>query len=211
MWACRRRFPTIINAHNQCGSLSLSLSSWQLLKKLWVRARPFDTRARIKRIDAGIRDPQASIVSPSTLFCPSSGQAPRVISRIGRALCAAFRARKRFVICASVVYRGCAGRFSPSGYIILAARSRDSATRPGVLGSKLLQHPEISHSCRGPRAGRTMAGVALFRAAFSTAAASLSLNEGTLSPTAWRGNGDRNLVCETVFEVGGRQSLCLIK
>lgn len=36
----------------------------------------------------------------------------------------------------------------------------------------------------GSRARRTMAGVALFRAAFSTAAASLSLNEGTLSPTA---------------------------
>lgn len=44
--------------------------------------------------------------------------------------------------------------------------------------------------------------VAPFRATFSTAAASLSLNEGTLSPTAQRGDGDRNLVRETIFEKG---------
>ena len=44
--------------------------------------------------------------------------------------------------------------------------------------------------------------VAPFRAEFSTAAASLSLNEGTLSPTAQWGDEDRNLVRETIFEKG---------
>lgn len=89
----------------------------------------------------------------STLFCPSSG-VPRVISGIGRILCAAFRARKRFVICASVVYIGGVLWKVLFSFLPLAAlyspRSRDSTTRPGVLGSKLLQHPEISHSCRVP-------------------------------------------------------------
>jgi len=68
------------------------------------------------------------------------------------------------------VYRGCAVEgsllFSPSGCIILAARSRDSATRPGVLGSKLLQHPEISHSCRVP-AGEQWPGRPIPRRVFN--------------------------------------------
>lgn len=149
-----------------------------------MRARLFDTRARIKRLDVGIRDPQASIVSPSTRFCPSSG-APRVISGIGRALCAAFRARKRFVICASVVYIG--GVLEGSLFSLWLHYTRRAIARQChptrcsriqiVTASRNLSFLPGSWTANNGR-------VALFRAAFSTAAASLSLNEGTLSPTA---------------------------
>lgn len=55
-WACHHRFPTVINAHNQTVpriffSLSFFFFHPAILEKHSVRARPFDTRARIKKIE----------------------------------------------------------------------------------------------------------------------------------------------------------------
>lgn len=198
--------------------LFFSLPSGDVLKNLDRTAiRHPRSRARIKKVELKNRSPPSErrVSFPSVRSCVRRPGLPRVILGIGRALCALFRARKRFVIYASVVCVGgvCALLACPSSTRVslhYARRmiSRDTATRPGVLGPKLLQHPEIPRFLL--RLLSMNNGRPHYEARFSTATVLLSLNEGTLSPTAHNvPTGDRNLVCGTIF--GETVFLCLIK
>lgn len=148
-WACRRRrFPAVINAHNQTDPprLSLALPASLLsairrlvLKKLQralARSAIRHPRARIKEIALkNTRSPGRASRLLSVRPCP---QAPRVILGIGRALCAAFRARKRFVIHASVVCVGGVCARAPRGSLF-TRRPRRALCSPHDLARQC--HP----------------------------------------------------------------------